>query len=147
MTTLRVATAADVERLLRFIEAYYTHDHLAFEATTMRQALLDLLGAPELGRACVIEHGGDDVGYTVLTFGFDAEFGGRLATVTDFYLEPAGRAQGVGAAAVAEVEKLCRSLGVKAIELHVIRGNDRALAFWTRRGWARLDRIPMSKTL
>ena len=41
-------------------------------------------------------------GHFVLSFGFDIEFGGRQATLTELYLEERARGRGFGAGFVAE---------------------------------------------
>jgi GNAT superfamily N-acetyltransferase len=148
MIELRVVTdVRDVPTLVRLVADYYAHDGLAFDAADMMRALTTLVETPAYGRACLVEIDRVVAGYTVFTFGFDAEFGGRLATITDFFLTEAARGHGAGAEVVAQVEALCRSLGVVSIELHVIRGNDVAARFWTKRGFETLARVPMSKRL
>jgi GNAT superfamily N-acetyltransferase len=148
MISLKELKAFDpVSALVNLVGDYYAHDHLPFDAAAMARALTELVAHPELGRACLLERAGEVVGYTVLTFGFDAEFGGRLATVTDFYLQPEFRGRSLGKEAVAAIEARCKELGVRAIELHVIHGNAPALTFWTARGFEALARTPMSKLL
>ncbi len=106
-----------------------------------------LLADPRLGIACLIERGQQLAGYLILTFGFDLEFGGRQATVTDLYLRPEARGSGLGAAALTALEDVGRRLGLKALELQVERDNLEAQAFYTRLGFTAHDRVPLSKRL
>ena len=82
----------------------------------------------------------------MFTFGFDLEFGGRQATVTDFYLAPKYRGKGLGRKALTRVIETLRTLGVPAVELQVSKNNSRALAFYKRLGFQAHARIPMSRS-
>ncbi len=143
----RRAGPGDHSVLLRLIAAYYACDHIAFDEPVVREGLGHLLASEGLGRAYLIEHGGKTVGYVLFTYGFDLEFGGRLATVTDFYLEPDFRRRGLGSATLGFVADECRALGVKALELQVEEGNLPAQALYRKSGFERLTRLPMSKQL
>ncbi|CAA9289300.1 MAG: hypothetical protein AVDCRST_MAG93-3771, partial [uncultured Chloroflexia bacterium] len=81
------------------------------------------------------------------TFGFDFEFGGRVGTVTDLYLKTSYRGQGLGRAAFTFIERRAASLGINAIELQTIQDNTEALAFYTKLGFERHDRVPLIKRL
>ena len=86
-------------------------------------------------------------GYIMVTFGFDLEFGGRQATITELYVRPEHRGKGLGRMALGYVEEFVRRRGVQALELQVTRGNSRAYDFYTSCGFQGYDRIPMSKRL
>jgi hypothetical protein len=73
--------------LLESVRAYYAFDGIGFEADRVRRAILQLLESPFLGEAWLIRDRGDFVGHFVISFGFDIEFGGQQATLTEFYLE------------------------------------------------------------
>src|SRR5262249_16028412 len=106
-----------------------------------------LVNKRSLGQAWFITWRAQTVGYVIATFGFDLEFGGRQATVTDFYLAPLFRRRGIGREALRRVEELLRTLGVRALELQVTARNAKALIFYQGCGFEAHDRIPMSKQL
>jgi len=143
----RRAGPGDHGPLLRLIAAYYAYDHIAFDEPVVRQGLTQLLADESFGRAYLLEQRGEIAGYVLFTFGFDIEFGGRLATITDFYLEPNFRRRGFGAATLGFVAEECRALGVKALELQAEEGNLPAQALYRKFGFERLSRLPMSKQL
>ena len=143
----RRASPADHATLLRLIAAYYAYDHIAFDEPVARAGLAQLLSDEATGRAYLLERRGEIAGYFIFTFGFDVEFGGRLATLTDLYLEPAFRGAGLGTAALEFIAAECRALGVKAIELQVEEANLPAQALYRKLGFERLSRLPMSKLL
>jgi GNAT superfamily N-acetyltransferase len=133
-------------QVLELVAAYYAFDGISLDAQVAR-GLEALLAEPALGGAWLVQIGGATVGYFVLTFGFDLEFGGRVATLTELFLLQAARGQGVGRAVIAQIEALLRELGIAAYELQVERTNSGARAFYRRMGFEAHDRLPMSKRL
>ena len=146
-SSLRIATLADTQTVLGFIQAYYTYDNIPFNEATIRRGLEELLANELLGRVWLIQHQGQDVGYVVLTFAFDLEFGGREAFITELYIAPDYRQNGLGRRTLEAIEGFCRELGVRTIELQVERNNPRAQAFYLKLGFQSHDRIPLSKAL
>ena len=144
---IHAASLRDMAALLRYIKAYYRFDRISFSHEAIRAGLLLLLKEQMLGRAWLIRARRKSIGYLLLTFGFDLEFGGRQATVTDFYIDGRYLRKGVGRKALMEVEEFCRACGVKALELQVTRKNARALAFYKQLGFEAYDRVPMSKRI
>jgi GNAT superfamily N-acetyltransferase len=147
MASFRAATTDDVPLLLCLVRAYYEYDGIAFAPDRVERGLRELLADASLGEAWLIESGGDVVGYFVLSYGFDLEFGGRQATLTDLFLLAPQRRQGLGAATLRFIEGLMRARGIGALELQAERDNEEALAFYRRQGFERHDRVPMSKRL
>jgi GNAT superfamily N-acetyltransferase len=136
-----------VNVLLGFIARYYAFDGIAFDAARIRRGLLELIAAPTLGSAWLIRVGDEFVGHFILSFGFDLEFGGRQATLTDLFLDENVRRQGLGQATFAFIEQTLGTLGILALELQVERDNLEAQQFYRQVGMRPHDRIPMSKSL
>src|SRR5262249_8439461 len=128
-------------------QSYYRFDHIPFKRAAMVTGLKLLLTDERSGRAWLIVNGTEVIGYTIVTFGFDLEFGGRQATVTDLYIESRYRGQGAGRKALRLIEQFCQGRGLQALELQVTRKNSAALAFYDRCGFAAHERIPMSKRI
>ncbi len=143
--TFRPATMADLDTVLRFSRALYEHDHSAFDAPRMRQALVGLLDAPPWGRVYVIESDGAPVGYLVLTFGYSLEYRGRIALIDELFIAEAQRGQGLGRAALAFAESEGRALGITALHLEVDRANTHAQAVYHASGFFSHDRLLMAK--
>src|SRR5215471_10014906 len=106
---IEAVTPRDAAKLLRFIKAYYRFDRIPFDRKVLTSSLSLLLNGPIFGGAWFILNGSKPVGYLILTFGFDLEFGGRQATLTDLYIETPYRRRGIGGAILAQVEEFCRS--------------------------------------
>lgn len=145
--TFQAATLEHKDLMLELVRSYYEFDEIAFDKEAISRGLSELLTQPSLGGAWLIELPGQTAGYFILTFGFDLEFGGRQATLTDIYIAPEHRRRGLGAEALRFVEDLLRQRGIMALELQVERHNAAALSFYERCGLEKHDRIPMSKKL
>ncbi len=144
---IEVATSRDAARLLKFIRAYYRFDQIPFERRGIASGLSLLLNDPTFGRAWLILNRRRPVGYLILAFGFDLEFGGRQATITEFYIAPGQRRKGIGRKVLTQVEAFCKASGVKALELQVASKNAQASRFYELLGFEPHDRIPMSKRI
>lgn len=140
-----LARPEDADLLLSLIEAYYAFDGIAFDAPAMKRGIAELLANASLGEAWFVRSGEKALGYFVLTFGFDLEFGGRQATMTDLYLDADSRGRGIGRATMSHIETLLKERGIGALELQVEDDNRDALGFYERIGFTRHSRVPMSK--
>ena len=146
-TGFRTATGADTAIVLALIQEYYAFDHITFHETAIHAALKLLLEENDLGKVWLIEKQGVSAGYCILTFGFDLEFGGRVATVTDLYIRPEFRGQKLGTMALDLVKETCRSLNIGVFELQVETQNTAAQQFYFKHGLEKHERIPMSKRI
>ena len=144
---LRSAEERDLESLLAMIRSYFAYDHIPFDEAAIRHSLPDLLQDHKIGRAWFIQVEGNAVGYLIATYGYDLEFGGPQATITDFFISPDYRRTGLGTMALQAVESELLKGGARAIELQVETDNLEALALYTKAGFRPFDRIPMSKRL
>jgi diamine N-acetyltransferase len=145
--TFQQASPNHLEDVLTFVKAYYEFDGIPFRAGQVKKALEALLSDPTLGRVWIMRSSQEYVGYLIVTFGYVLEFGGRVATVTEFYIVPACRRVGLGRKGIHHLEAICRELGIGAIELQVERDNTEARSFYGKVGFEAHDRIPLSKTL
>jgi ribosomal protein S18 acetylase RimI-like enzyme len=131
--------------LLAFVRAYYAFDGIRFDAERARAAIQSLLESPQLGEAWLIEERAGYVGHLVLSFGFDLEFGGRQATLTELYLEPHARGRGLGSAALRFVQERLTAVGIRTLELQAEHDNHEAKRFYERAGFVAETRTPFTK--
>jgi hypothetical protein len=83
---IRRARAGDANALLRLMRPpYYRFDKIRFHATSIRPALERSLKNRRRGSVWIVRDGIKAVGYAVLAFNFDLEFGGFDGLVTDLY--------------------------------------------------------------
>jgi GNAT superfamily N-acetyltransferase len=68
---------------------------------------------------------------------FSLEHGGMMAEIDEFFLTPAFRTRGIGAALLLEAENVLRASGVSRLQLQLGSANSRARDFYAARGYAR----------
>ena len=120
---------------------------IPFDEASIAGGLSVLLRDPSFGLAFLIQNGEQEAGYLILTFGFDLEFGGRQATLTEVFINEGHRRKGIGSRVFAQLEEICRNLGIGALELQVEEDNLEAQRFYHKLGFRAHSRIPMSKRL
>ena len=141
----RIASSADLETLLTFARAFCAHERIAFDEAKARGAFRLLLEDRHLGRVWVVLADGAPVGYSVLTFGFSIEYGGRDATLDEIYIEESYRHRGLGGQALRLAEDACRELDIRALHLEVERSNTGAQEFYRAHEFIDHDRYFMTK--
>ena len=145
MSTIRLAAAEDVERMMPLVREFYVYERLKLDEARYRELALQLIENDGLGRLLVIELDGELIGYAVIGFGFSLEFGGRDALLDEFYLRGAFRGRGIGSALLQSVEELCRAKGILAIHLEADYVNARVHEFYKRVGYRDHERHLMTK--
>jgi GNAT superfamily N-acetyltransferase len=133
MTTLRVAGAADVPALLDMMADFNRIEAIAWErGLGGGAAAAACSGSPQLGLVGIVERDDEVLGYGVLAWGFDLEYAGRDAFLTEFYLRPEVRGQGLAAAAIESAARRGAAARVAAVHL-VVRTRTRRRCGSTRR--------------
>jgi GNAT superfamily N-acetyltransferase len=131
------------------MRAFSRADHVAWRPQRVLPALRRLLREPRLGRVLVAEgHAGDDLhGYCVGTFGYDLEFAGPDAFVTEIFVRPRHRGGGEGRRLLEAITEAMRRGGAGAIHLAVRRANRVARRLYQTAGFAPIPRLVLSKRL
>ena len=142
---IRRVRPTDAPQLLRLIRAYYRFDGIRFRPAAVAQALARLLKNRQLGSVWIMRDGIKAIGYVLLTFNFNIEFGGFEGVVTDLYIDERYRGGGLGKRALEIVDDYCRAEGIGAVELQVVEDNEAAQAFYRKVGFTRLNRIVMAR--
>jgi ribosomal protein S18 acetylase RimI-like enzyme len=145
--SVRPAGAEDVNVLCEMMDAFNRLEGIAWIRDKGEPALRRLLADPRLGRVGLVERDGRAVGYYVLTWGYDLEWAGPDAFLTELYLEPAARGQGLGARVLAAIEEAARAHGAGALHLMVRDDNERAARLYARAGYVSPPRTFLSKPL
>ncbi len=144
---LRVAGAVDVPVLLDMMADFNRIEAIAWERGSAEAPLRRLLGSPELGLIAVVERGDEVLGYGVLAWGFDLEYAGRDAFLTEFYLRPEVRGQGLAAVAMALLLAEAQRHAVAAVHLVVRHENAPALRVYEKAGFVAPGRLLLTKKL
>jgi GNAT superfamily N-acetyltransferase len=145
--SVRGAGSRDIEVLLPLVERFQEFERIPFDAADARRNLTRLLAEPRLGQALLAEIDGRAIGYAVLTYGYDLEYGGMDAYLTDLFLVAEERDRGIGSWLLGKVEEAARSAGVQALHLMVAPSNHRAHHVYYRAGFRASPRLFLTKLL
>jgi GNAT superfamily N-acetyltransferase len=105
---IRLAFPRDQVKLLPLIEQYYEFDSLKFDGRRIASGLQRLLRSRTLGRVWMTETVAESeaVGYAILTYNYDLEFGGVQGIITDFFITEPYRDRGLGRRMIAAMAVL-----------------------------------------
>jgi len=140
LVTFRPCGPKDHKVLLKLIVAYYQFDKIPYQLDSLRRGLDTLLRNLSQGQAWLLETHHRAIGYAILTYNFDLEYGGIEGMLTDLYVEKRFRQHGVGSLALYEIEDFCRERGIRTIELQVQHHNKSAHTFYRKTGFRVLPR-------
>src|SRR5574340_446807 len=143
LVSFRPCGPKDHAELLKLILAYYRFDKIPFERESLSRGLDTLLRNLSQGQAWLMETHKHPVGYAILTYNFDLEYGGVEGMLTDLYVTKRYRERGVGSLALYEIEDYCRERGIRTIELQVQHRNRSAETFYRKAGFRALPRKVM----
>ena len=143
LVTFRPCGPKDHKALLKLIVAYYQFDKIPYNLASLSRGLDTLLRNLSQGQAWLLETHHKAIGYAVLTYNFDLEYGGVEGMLTDLYVEKRFRNRGVGSMALYEIEDFCRERGIRTIELQVQHHNKSAETFYRKAGFHILPRKVM----
>jgi GNAT superfamily N-acetyltransferase len=133
---IRRGRAEDVAQLLPLVSQYWHFERIpGFDAASLAPLLRRLASEPELGGIWVADAGSELVGYLIAVNTFSLEQKGPMAEIDEFFVAPAVRTYGVGAALldVAEYDLACA--GCVCLQLQLGKDNFRARAFYRRHGY------------
>jgi len=147
MSAIRIEAARDGESLLKMMADYNALEGIAWSRERAVPALERLLHSTELGFVGLICEGARTRGYFALTWGFDLEWSGRDAFLTELYLLPDARGQGLGTQALPLIEATARAHGARALHLMVRPENETARRLYARAGFESPPRLFLSKPL
>jgi ribosomal protein S18 acetylase RimI-like enzyme len=147
--TVRKARLTDVEPLLPMMAAFNREEQIPFRRARVLPALRRLVREPRLGVVVVASPagGGPLVGYAIGTLGFDLEFAGPDAFLTEIFVEARARRGGLGARLLDETSHALREAGAAAVTLLVRPENVAARGLYRREGFREIPRLPMVRRL
>lgn len=134
---LRLANQSDHAALLELMDAFNGGEHIVMRREVTGPALARLLSDPALGLVIIAD---DRSAYAVLTWGFDLEFGGRDAFLTEVYVVPGRRRTGLGRQLIDEVLRAAKDNGADAVHLGVYADNEPAVALYRGAGFTKIPR-------
>ena len=144
--SLRSATLDDVPVVLPRTRALNAHEGIQISDELLEAALRNLLANPSFGGVWVIENDGAPIGYAIVAYSYDLEFGGRDSYLTELWIDDAARGLGAGATVLDLLGNELRDRGIRAVHLQV-RPENPAFRLYQRAGFTASPRLVMTRRL
>jgi len=143
------ATSEHAHDILPLMVAFNQAESIVWRPEVMVPALHRLLNDQNLGLVLMARSGAGPglVGYSLATFGYDIEFAGRDAFVTELFVDAASRGRGLGRRLLESTLEHLRQRNVNAAHLVVRPENQRARSLYESHGFEVSPRILMTKQL
>jgi aminoglycoside 6'-N-acetyltransferase len=138
---------ADVPFLLSRMVAFNREEGIDWDPARGEAPLRRLLADPSLGRVVVVKDGGERVGYAVVTYGYDLEFGGRDAFLTELWIDAGARGRGLARRVLDDIVADLRAKGFGALHLQVRAENAEARRLYAAAGFDGTTRVFLSKRI
>jgi ribosomal protein S18 acetylase RimI-like enzyme len=144
---IAVASREDEADIMPLMIAFNDAEGIVWRPAIMVPALRRLLHDNLIGTMLIARDAdsGVPVGYALATFGFDIEFGGRDAFITELFVAPQARGRGVGQALLDAIAGGLRAQGIAAIHLMVRPQNEQARSLYERVGFRASPRLLMTR--
>ena len=129
--------------------AFNADEGITWKPDTMIPALRQLLNEPATGLVLLARDplSGSAAGYGIVTFGFDIEYSGRDAFITELFVESTYRGRGVGRQLLDALLSTLRARGINAVHLMVRPENAPARALYESLEFRVVPRQLMTKRL
>jgi len=139
----------DEPEIAPVMAAFNQVEGIVWRPGSMIPALRRVLRESELGLILVARDRASRavVGYCLATFGYDLEFAGRDAFITELFVESSARGRGYGQALLDSMVESLRQHDTKAVHLMVRPENERARSLYEGRGFDVSPRLMMTKLL
>jgi len=132
---VRRADIKDKELLVEMMREFYAESRTVFPERQAADAFGVILRDDRIGLVWVIERNEEVAGYAVLTAGYSMEYGGGDAFVDDLFVRRGHRRCGLGRMAMEAILEECRTRGIRAVHLEVVRENVAAKELYGRFGF------------
>ena len=141
--TYRPIEHSDIEILVSMMESFYAIDGYPIDVEKSKKLFSQFIEGPHLGKAWLILKEEYPIGYVILTFVFNFEYGGTIAFVDELYLSESSRGHGIGKDCMAFVKRQAEQLSLKLLYLEVEDHNANAQKLYLSAGFQFHNRLTM----
>jgi GNAT superfamily N-acetyltransferase len=135
---IRTASPRDMPALRNLVEQYWSFEGIAgFDPQRIESLLHAALFTDGRARCWLAEQAGEAAGYLLAVLVFSLEHGGMMAEIDEFFVTPAFRRHGMGAALLLTAENALQESGARRIQLQLGSGNRRARDLYAAHGYGR----------
>jgi len=133
--TIRVATAEDAGRILRFIRELAIYERAESSVQTDEAGIRASLFGPEAkAHALICESAGVAIGYAVYFYNYSTWLGRNGIYLEDLYVSPDRRGSGAGKALLQHIARIAVAEGCGRFEWSVLDWNEPAIQFYQAAG-------------
>lgn len=122
MTTYKLLENSDIDCIVLMMRDFYAIDNYPIDLEISKKLFQEFVANESLGKAWLIYHNNEVVGYVILTFIFSFEFQGKIAFLDELYISQNARGKGIGKQTInfikAEIHKLSLKLLLLEVEPH-----------------------------
>ncbi len=136
MTTYNSISISDIENIIQLMEEFYSIDNYPFDSKISEELFNQFLADENLGKAWLILHKNEIVGYVILTYVFSFEYQGKIAFLDELYIRENARGKGIGKETIAFIQQEAPKLSLKIIYLEVESHNDAAQKLYIAKDFA-----------
>ncbi|WP_290858360.1 GNAT family N-acetyltransferase [Flavobacterium sp.] len=136
MTTYNPISISDIENIIQLMEEFYRIDNYPFDSKISEELFNQFLADENLGKAWLILHKNEIVGYVILTYVFSFEYQGKIAFLDELYIRENARGKGIGKETIAFIQQEAPKLSLKIIYLEVESHNDAAQKLYIAKDFA-----------
>ena len=135
--SVRLASAADVDRVAPLFDAYRQFYGLPPDLALCRGYLAERLGRDESAVLLAADPKGAAVGFVQMYPSFSSLAAARTYVIYDLFVDPAARERGVGRRLMEAAAEEARRRGAVSLALSTARTNHRAQRLYESLGWVR----------
>jgi GNAT superfamily N-acetyltransferase len=133
--TVRPATTADTELIVRFIMDLAVYEKLAHEAKASPADIArDLFGENPKVFCDVAEWGGEPAGFALWFYTYSTFQGRHGIWLEDLFVDPGLRGKGIGKALLVHLARRCVAENLGRLEWWVLDWNEPSIAFYKSQG-------------
>jgi GNAT superfamily N-acetyltransferase len=138
--TIRPATVADTELIVRFITDLAVYEKLAHEAKASPADIArDLFGENPKVFCDIAEWGGKPAGFALWFYTYSTFQGRHGIWLEDLFVDPGLRGKGIGKALLVHLARRCVAEKLGRLEWWVLDWNEPSIAFYKSQGAAMQD--------
>jgi ribosomal protein S18 acetylase RimI-like enzyme len=135
MITFQPLNSSIIEKTVLLMQEFYAIDNYPIDVTVSIGLFQEFIRNENLGKAWLIFHNNEAVGYLILTFVFSFEYQGKIAFLDELYVIETARGKGIGSKAIDFIKAESHKLSLKLIYLEVEPHNTKAQKLYLASGF------------
>ncbi len=140
MIEFKLLESSQIGLIISMMQDFYSIDNYPIAVEVSRKLFLDFISNENLGKVWLIYSNEEIVGYTILTFIFSFEYGGKIAFLDELYIKENVRGEGIGTKTLQFIKVQSELLKIKLLYLEVENQNEIAQKLYHSKGFVNHNR-------